>query len=404
METGPMGRNARRIASAAVAAAILTTWAGLRSTRADGPRLEITGSGAREDASHHDEYLVGVYYFAGWWRDQPNKWQRGGRDWRADWPQRVPTLGEYNEQATMDREIVAAADHGVDFFQILYYCRPALVNGRSPEPHADKLNAALEQFMASPHAGRMKFTLETVNHPPFDATTDQEWAEACHLWAQAMKHPSYLRVDGRPVFKIHGYELFLRSAGGDVETARARLDVLRQAVRDAGAGEVLLSAGILPEQLFPGELPNEFDFLTTYMWMPGGGRVASDSEDSPRNAPLRPYAELIDYAEAGWKIQNDKGPRFYVPYVPAGWDPRPWQDPRCSYAMPTRVEWIDALQRVKRALDTSPRLGAPKKDGSRAKMLLIYAWNEFGEGGIVAPTRGEGMMKLDAIREVFGRR
>jgi len=59
---------------------------------------------------------------------------------------------------------------------------------------------------------------------------------------------------------------------------------------------------------------------------------------------------------------------------------------------------------VKRALDTSPRLGAPKKDGSRAKMLLIYAWNEFGEGGIVAPTRGEGMMKLDAIREVFGRR
>jgi hypothetical protein len=35
-------------------------------------------------------------------------------------------------------------------------------------------------------------------------------------------------------------------------------------------------------------------------------------------------------------------------------------------------------------------------------MLLIYAWNEFGEGGIVAPTRGEGMMKLQAIRLVFG--
>jgi len=35
-------------------------------------------------------------------------------------------------------------------------------------------------------------------------------------------------------------------------------------------------------------------------------------------------------------------------------------------------------------------------------MLLIYAWNEFGEGGIVAPTKGDGMMKLEAIREVFG--
>ena len=40
--------------------------------------------------------------------------------------------------------------------------------------------------------------------------------------------------------------------------------------------------------------------------------------------------------------------------------------------------------------------------GPRQKMLLIYAWNEFGEGGIVAPTRGEGMTKLSAIAEVFG--
>ncbi len=35
-------------------------------------------------------------------------------------------------------------------------------------------------------------------------------------------------------------------------------------------------------------------------------------------------------------------------------------------------------------------------------MLLIYAWNEFAEGGIVAPTVGEGDTKLRGIREVFG--
>jgi hypothetical protein len=33
---------------------------------------------------------------------------------------------------------------------------------------------------------------------------------------------------------------------------------------------------------------------------------------------------------------------------------------------------------------------------------LIYAWNEFGEGGIVAPTRGDGYMKLETIRGVLG--
>jgi hypothetical protein len=34
---------------------------------------------------------------------------------------------------------------------------------------------------------------------------------------------------------------------------------------------------------------------------------------------------------------------------------------------------------------------------------IIYAWNEFGEGGIVAPTRGDGTMKLEALRQVFGK-
>jgi hypothetical protein len=89
------------------------------------------------------------------------------------------------------------------------------------------------------------------------------------------------------------------------------------------------------------------------------------------------------------------------PYVPAGWDPRPWQDPRPSFAFPTRAEWTGALSRVKAALDKYPRLGIPV-EGGRKKMLLIYAWNEFGEGGIVAPTRGEKGMKLDAIESVFG--
>jgi hypothetical protein len=362
----------------------LTCWVALA-----GVCLAASGPARGEASSQDDEYLVGVYYFAGWWRALPNKWERQGRDWRADWEGRVPTLGEYNEQATMDREIVAAAEHSVDFFQILYYCQPP---GKPPEPNADRLNVAVDQFMASPHAGRMKFTIETVNHPPYDAPSEQEWSEACKVWAKAMRHPSYLRIGGLPVFKIHGYELFLKGVEGKREAARARLEVLRKAVRDAGAGEVLLSAGILPEQIFQGKTLDEFSFLTTYMWMP----------QLPQVEPPYPYARLIDYAEAGWKIQNEKGSKHYVPYVPAGWDPRPWKDPRCSFEMPTRQQWTDALQRAKRALDKNSRLGVPTKDGGRQKMLLIYAWNEFGEGGIVAPTRGEADMKLEAIREVFG--
>ena len=36
------------------------------------------------------------------------------------------------------------------------------------------------------------------------------------------------------------------------------------------------------------------------------------------------------------------------------------------------------------------------------KAFTIYAWNEFGEGGIVAPTKGRGHMMLQCIKDVFG--
>jgi Neutral/alkaline non-lysosomal ceramidase, N-terminal/Glycosyltransferase WbsX len=334
------------------------------------------------------EYLVGVYYFCGWWRDLPNKWVVEGKDWRNDWPGRVPLLGQYNEQPTMDREIAAAADHGVDFFQFLWY--PA---GRTPEDwSAHPLNAALRQFLASTNRHGLKFTLEFVNHPPFDLKADDDWKSACRVWVAAMKDPAYLRVGGRPLFKIHGLQYFLSQNGGDVSRVTERLHILRDIAREAGLPDPLISGGVMPseaDRIAAAAAP--YDFLTTYMDMP----------NLPKVEQPYPYALLLAHAEQAWKRYAEKSPKPYVPYVPAGWDPRPWKDPRPSFEPPTPEAWQSALGKVKKALDRNPNLGVRPSPTQRQKMLLIYAWNEFGEGGIVAPTQGEGTMKLDAIRKVF---
>ena len=73
-----------------------------------------------------NDILVGINYFYGWWEELPNRWHSHGwatnePDWRKQFPERVPLLGCYNGQKTMDREIVAAATHGVDFFAFLWY-------------------------------------------------------------------------------------------------------------------------------------------------------------------------------------------------------------------------------------------------------------------------------------------
>ena len=333
-----------------------------------------------------DDVLVGVNYFAGWWEALPNKWHDAtGQDWRRRFPGRVPLLGEYNTQETMDREIVAAAEHGVDFFAILwYYNKP----GAEAEPNARFLERGVHNFVASPENHRMRFMLEFCNHPPFEVATDEDWDQCVKLWTAWMQHPQYLRVDGRPVFKVHGFHHFFVQSGRDPSLGKERLDRLRQSVRDAGVGEILIGCGVAEHEEIPAGHPAValFDFTAVYMGVPA---LEQREEDYP-------YELLIDCARISWRNHaSDAVP--HMPYLPAGWSPRPWPDPRPWFAFPSREEWANALTEMKAALEEYHTLGLPGR-----KAFTIYAWNEFGEGGIVAPTRGDGTMKLEGIRTVFG--
>ena len=362
-------------------------------TRAEAPAAKLAGG---------DEILVGVNYFAGWWRELPNKWHGQGwkigqPDWRLEFPERVPTLGEYNEQATMDREIIAASEHGVDFFTILWYFQKP---GTKETKYAPLLNRGLEQFIASPEAKRMKFCIEYCNSPRFSAQDESQWAQCIPVWVEAMKHPSYLRVDGRLVFKVHGVSEFLRVNNHDLTRCRKRLDTLREAVRVAGLGEMIIGVGVSAET---GPLGTKwppaqvFDFTGTYMGVP---QVEEREQEHP-------YATLA--AQARTTLTNRAGdPIPWMPHLAAGWNPRPWTYPNAPphyqrfFTFPTRAEFTAELENLKQSLTKHPTLGLPRKDGTTQKAFTIYAWNEFGEGGIVAPTQGSGTMMLDAIHEVFG--
>ncbi len=346
---------------------------------------------AEELAQKEKDVLVGVNYFPGWWKPHPNKWQdRRGEDWRLRFPERVPLLGEYNEQETMNREIAAAAGAGVDFFSILWYYNPP---GHEREPNVALTESGLANFMASPESRRLRFMIEFCNHPPFDVATDEDWDRCLQTWLKALRHPNYLRVGGRLVFKVHGGHYFLKQNGGDPARARARLDVLRQTARQAGLGEMLIGCGVgAAEHIGPEHpLAKLFDFTATYMEVPNLKQTADDY----------PYEILAKAAREARQVHTtDFLP--YVPYLAAGWCPRPWADPRPCFKFPTRAEWEAELRDMKSGLASGANLGLPLPGGGRQGIFTIYAWNEFGEGGIVAPTRGEQTMKLDAIHAVFG--
>lgn len=348
-----------------------------------------TAPATRRASNVAPEYLVGVYYFSGWWRPQPNKYVVNGHDWRPSFPERAATLGEYVDQATLDAEIRAAYRHGVDFFQILWYPQD---ESRTAEPQAAHLNDAERLFRTSRVSDPLQFTIEYVNHPPFEIRDEEKWTFACRYWCEAMQHPRYLRVGGRPVFKIHSLGHFRQQNGDSDDRVRRQIATLRETARSMGLPDPLISGGIGTTGPPPASWSEPYDFLTTYMDVP----------NLPRKDEPYPYATLVAQAANSWKLNAVPNARPYVPYVPSGWDPRPWNDPRPSFRLPSRTEWTDALRRTRAALDAGPNLGIPLPDGRLQRALLIYAWNEFGEGGIVAPTRGDGFMKLECIRDVFG--
>jgi hypothetical protein len=345
---------------------------------------------------------VGINYFAGWWTGAGDKWREpwnASVDWRPLYPERVPLLGAYNSQRTMDAEILAAADHGVDFFQMLWY-------DDHPEraPNARLLNRGVSEFMASPHSGRMSFFIEWCNSQPlFGVQSDSDWETMIHEdWLPAFRHPSYLRVGGALVFKVIGAGEFLKyGCAMNHSLAEARWAMLRRIVREAGLGEMLLGAGMAAKD------------MTKTAWWGGpqfnwtGLYCALDADDPAYTGEVLPWRNESAFVRANRAQHAAAHGVPFVPVVVSGWDPRPWRERRASFVFPTAAEWEGELRTVQAELAPSSsggiaNLGFPLPGGGLQPAFNIYAWNEFGEGGIMAPSAGWNYTRLEAIRTVFG--
>jgi sialate O-acetylesterase len=57
---------------------------------------------------------------------------------------------------------------------------------------------------------------------------------------------------------------------------------------------------------------------------------------------------------------------------------------------------------MKNMLAKNPSLGFPGTKGDVQPAFTLYAWNEFGEGGFLAPTNERGHSMLQAVKDVFG--
>lgn len=304
----------------------------------------------------------------------------------AQWHHRLPFFGRVvgpeaveargNTQAVVDREIDYAADAGIDYWAFVTYDLAA--------PMSD----GLKLYLASDRRERIAFChiVEAGRLGP--ATLDEWVTRLLGSWAE----PTYQRVlDGRPLLYLFQPDHLV--APGRFESwaaARAGIDRLREAARAAGVGEPYVVGQVWSPAAGADQARQlGLDALGAYA-ANAGGRGAS-------------YAELATGAEGRWDQLAATGLPV-VPLVTSGWDrrprvinPVPWEGPRGDlaeyYEAPTPAELAAHLRR---GLDWCDR-----HEAAQARAVLIYAWNEFDEGGWLCPTLAEGTARLDAIREVL---
>jgi hypothetical protein len=108
--------------------------------------------------------------------------------------------------------------------------------------------------------------------------------------------------------------------------------------------------------------------------------------------------------EMRWAKFLDQPPEATVPYVPVviqGFDRRPVEKTdEAHFVGKTPELFAQQLQKAKAFVDDHSSMQLPSSTGGQ-RMVVIYAWNEIGEGGILIPNKDEGDTYLQQVGEVF---
>jgi glycosyl transferase family WbsX len=318
-------------------------------------------------------YQIGAYYFPGW----PTK-----EKWKVldAFPERRPLLGYYAEgdPTVMDWQIKWAVEHGIGFFAFDWYWD----RGQRQLEHA-----LHDGYFKARFRSLLKFCLLWANHNPPGSSSEADLLAVVDFWiANYFRRPEYLTLGGKPVVIVFEPRRLRADMGSEAVTVALRR--MRARVVEAGLPGLFLLATV-------DDRPEELARLEAEGYDAGTGYNYPRAGMADRTALRGAYDDMVDGYERIWTEVARAGILDYVPVTEPGWDSRPWHgDGALVRTGRTPDKFRDMLARARAFVDRHPVAGGKK-------LVLIEAWNEYGEGEIIEPHREWGFDYLDAIRSVF---
>lgn len=351
--------------------------------------ISCTGSINKERSTPQKDIQIGAYFFDGWsgknrFADDPNQpWAKNApthltKRFIEEFKGREPIWGwRSDSQDIVEKQIDLAADNGIDFFLFCWYWRnnKEAINTEAIENNA--LHTQMHMYLKAKNKGRLKFALLVANHDGSEIIGADNWEAAAKYWMKYFNDEQHVMVDGKPLVVI------FNSAGIDKESTDRMQQV---AIENGFPGLVIAGCGNPSPEV-------GFTHRTHYNIVPG---YADGSEEHD-------YSELVEAHKQNW---NGTEEMPYIPEITVGWDKRPWEGPnglnqKEGWYYPNHTpEQVENFMR-----DAITWMDVNPTKTTKERIILLYAWNENGEGGYLMPTKGDPNGEfLKAIKRVSDER
>ena len=369
--------------------------------------------------------ITAAYYFGNFHVDPRNEKAHGDKwtEWnlvKAATPRfpghhqpKVPQWGFADESRpeVFAKKITAATQNGVDALIFDWYWYE----------DGPFLNRALDNgYLKASNNKDVQFALMWANHDWIDlhpakmdspgkvqfhgGISRNAFDAMCRRVVELFKHPSYLKIEGKPYFSVYELFRFVEGMGGTTQAAAA-LDALNLKATTAGFPGVHLNAVTWGVKLLPGEaqvtnLPEllrrlRIDSTTSYVWI---------HHAQLANTLTTEYSDVRRQYEVYRGRASAELGCTYFPNVTVGWDasPRTCQTDNFrvgSYPF-TSVVVNNSPQAFEEALRSAKEFAIGNLPQGR-RLVTLNSWNEWTEGSYLEPDAEHGIAYLEAVRKVF---
>ena len=372
--------------SATTGATVTTTPTPTGTARAKPTRTPKPTPTPKPTVHRTNGYQIGAYYFSGWSHGQNDNLT----PILTNGPLRKyePLIGWYDDsQSQVDKHILQATAAGINFFAFDWYDI-----ARSRYATDKTLNQALGFFLTSHQRYRMNFCLTFIDQAPF-LPRASDWPGLVKTWITYFKQPDYVRVGGKPLFIVFSPEHMRDIFGSSKNVARA-LDYLRSQARKAHLPGVTIAVGAtLTPHYNPGRLgqfqQEHYDVATGYNYHSVGGEKY--------RKPV-PYKQLVRENEQMWDRVATHLSMPYMPVITSGWDQRfSYREQKTAiiYSGRTPAQFACYAAAARHWIDSNA------KRTVKEKVVLVFAWNEIGEGGAIIPNKTDRYGYTDALHHAF---